>query len=133
MMKSVAVEASDFQDRQNVYAGLVWVVLVNLPDPSIVQSLAGICAELKIQDEFTNGLLSALLAWRHMAPEDARYVRVYTGHGTALWKEWVAAPVRDALDNILPGLLEQNRIPALYSYRTHDELCRLSGTRQNTT
>jgi hypothetical protein len=133
MVKSVVVEASDFQDRQNVYAGLVWAVtLVNLPDPSIVRSLAGICAELEIQDGFTNGLVSAALAWRHMAPEDTRYVRVYTGHGTALWKEWIAAPVRDALDNILPGLREQNQIPALYSYRTHEELCRLSsGGRQN--
>jgi hypothetical protein len=136
MMKSVAMEASGLEDRRNVYAGLIWAVtLVNLPDPSIVQALAAICAELKIHDEFTNGLLSALMAWRHMAPEDVRYTRLYTGpqpgHGTALWQEWIAAPVRDALGNIFPGLREQNHIPALYSYRTHEELCQLSaGTRQ---
>ncbi len=139
MLTSVTLEASDLQDRQNVYAGLIWAVtLINLPDPSILQSLAEICQELKRRDEFTNGLISALMAWRHMAPDEVRYTRLYTGAppapGPAVWEEWVARPVREAVNNIFPGLRERNQIPALYTYRTNDELSRLSaGTGENRT
>jgi hypothetical protein len=43
-----------------------------------------------------------------------------------LWKLWVEMPVREALESILPGLERQNRIPALYTYRTIEELRELS-------
>jgi hypothetical protein len=88
---------------------------------------------LRIRAEFTNGAISALLAWRHMTPGDLRYSTSYTrtlpaqDREAVLWKSWIEAPARDALENILPGLERQNNIPALYTYRTPEELLELSG------
>jgi hypothetical protein len=133
MMQSAAEEAADIADRRNLLAGLVWAVtLVNLPHPAIVRSLAAVCSDLRMRSEFTNGLISALMAWRHMAPEDIRYTSIYTnlrvpgGADESQWKHWIAQPARDALDNVFPGLKERNNIPSLYTYRTYEELCRLS-------
>ncbi len=132
MLKNAAVEAGDAEARRNILSGLIWAVtLVNLPHPSIIRSVAALCSEMKIRDEFTNGLLSALLAWRHMAPEDLRHIGTYTsalpGNATeaTLWKEWIEIPAHDALRDVYPGLEARNRIPALYTYRTYEELRRL--------
>lgn len=133
MMRGAAAEASRLDDRRQVLAGLIWAVaLVNLPQPAVIRSLASICARLRIQAEFTNGLISALLVWRHMAPCDLRHIGSYTRplpvhHKEAiLWKVWIETPARDAIENLLPGLERSNRIPALYTYRTPDELHELS-------
>jgi hypothetical protein len=133
MVKSVADEAGNAEDRRNVLAGLVWAMaLVNLPHPAVVRSVAAACSELKIRNEFTNGLISALLAWRHMAPEDTRYIAMYTqrqasqSREAVLWNDWIATPIRHALDDVFAGLQRRNNIPALYTYRTQDELRRLS-------
>ncbi len=129
MIQGAMAESSDFDDRRNVLAGLIWAVtLVNLCHPRILRSLAGICSELKLYDEFTNGMISALLAWRHMAPEDTGYIGAYTRMQTdratdgLLWSYWVVTPARDALANVYAGLERRNNIAALYTYRTEDEL-----------
>jgi len=137
MLKNAAEEADDTDDRRNVLAGLIWAVtLVNLKRPAVIGSVAAICSRLKLQDVFINGLISALMAWRHMAPADEReiapYLRLQPGMQPrsraeqALWKAWIETPARDALHDISPGLQLRNNIPALYTYRTHEELCRLS-------
>ncbi len=131
MMRSAMEETTNFEDRRNVLAGLVWAVtLVNLCHPDIARSLMEICQELKLRDEFTNGVISALMAWRHMAPEDSQYTEAYVrprldGDGL-VWNQWVTAPCREALDDIFPGLKLRNKIPALYTYRTQGELARLT-------
>jgi hypothetical protein len=133
MVKSAAAEASGMDDRRQVLAGMVWAVtLVNLPQPAVIRSLMAICSEMRIQAEFTNGLISAVMAWRHMAPGDVRHITNYTrplpvrDQDGVLWKAWIAAPARDALENISPGLESRNNIPALYTYRTPEELHELS-------
>ena len=115
MFGGALLEASDPEDRRNIVAGLVWAVtLVNLRAPAIIRQVLPICMNLDRRDEFNNGLISALLAWRHMAPADVRYLSDY--------KNWSETPAREALDNLYPGLERNNRIPALYTYRTFDEL-----------
>jgi hypothetical protein len=134
MMRRAAAEGSRIDDSRQALAGLTWAVtLVNLPRPDVIRSLAPIGSELRIQSEFTNGVISALLSWRHMAPGDARYLRTYTlpspaqDGNRALWETWIETPVREALENVYPGLESRNRIPALYTYRTPEELRELSG------
>jgi hypothetical protein len=133
MAKSAAAEASHIDDRRQVMAGLIWAVtLVNLPQPAVIRSLLPICSSLKIRPEFTNGLISALLSWSHMAPGDRRYLKNFTrplpahDRDAVLWKSWIETPAREALENILPGLERRNNIPALYTYRTPEELRELS-------
>jgi len=133
MVKGGAAEAGRLDDRRQVLAGLCWAVaLVNLPQTAVVRSLAMLCSRLKMQAEFTNGLISALLVWRHMAPGDRRHIGAYTRslpnhhRDAVLWKAWIETPARDALENLYPGLERRNNIPALYTYRTPEELLDLS-------
>jgi hypothetical protein len=133
MLNSAAQETSPPEDRRNVLAGLAWAVtLVNLPQPAVIRSLASVCSELKMRDEFIDGLISALLVWRHMAPDDSRYINDYTrplathDRQAILWNQWIETPAREALANFFPGLERRNNIPSLYTFRTSDELSRLS-------
>ena len=133
MAKSAAAEAGSLDDRRQVLAGLIWAVtLVNLRQPAVIRSLLSICSSLSIRAEFTNGLISALLSWRHMTPGDRRYVTTYTrplpaqDREAVLWKSWIETPAHEALENIWPGLERRNNIPALYTYRTLEELRDLS-------
>jgi hypothetical protein len=133
MLNSAAAEASDVRDRREVLAGLIWAVtLVNLPRPAVIRSLIPQCADMRIHAEFTNGLISALLAWRHMAPGDSRYINNYTrallthDQQAVRWNSWIETPTREALETVWPGLESSNNVPALYSYRTHEELAELS-------
>lgn len=133
MVKGAAAETSRPDDRRQVLAGLVWAVaLVNLPQPKVIRSLASASAGMRIQSEFSNGVISALLAWRHMAPADRRYAGAYTRplpnhHQDALlWKAWIETPSREALETFYPGLDDQNRIPALYTYRSLEEFRNLT-------
>jgi hypothetical protein len=67
-----------------------------------------------------------------MAPGDLRYITNYTrplpanGQEAGLWKPWIETPAREALENLFPGLERRNHIPALYTYRTPEELRELS-------
>ena len=134
MVRGAAAEGDSVDDRRQAIAGLTWAVaLVNLEQPGVIRSLLPIGAELGIQMEFTNGVISALLAWRHMAPRDERRLRTYTRPSPAqdgskdLWETWVETPAREALENVYSGLESRNRIAALYTYRPPEELLELSG------
>src|SRR5262249_47751970 len=127
-------EGSRPEDRRQVMAGLIWAVtLVNLPQPATIRALLPVCSDLRMREEFSNGLISALMAWRQMAPGESRYSTKYTrplagsGRESILWRSWIESPAREALEEILPGLERAGRIPALYTCRTMDELRELSG------
>ncbi|HEU5020676.1 MAG TPA: hypothetical protein VFT60_02260 [Bryobacteraceae bacterium] len=125
MIESAMDETRDPEERRNVLAGLFWAVtLVNLCHPEIVKLTARAASELKLHDEFTNGLISAVLAWRHMAPRDAQHIETYTtpekrrdGDGL-FWRYWISTPAREAVEEVYPGLERENRIASLYTYRT---------------
>ncbi|HVW08066.1 MAG TPA: hypothetical protein VHC90_05765 [Bryobacteraceae bacterium] len=131
MIANAAEETHVADERRNVLAGLLWAVtLVNLCNPEIVKSAARACSELQFHDEFTNGMISAVLAWHHMVPRDVDRIETYTtaekkreGDGL-FWRYWIATPAREALEEVYPGLERQNRIASLYSYRTVEELRR---------
>lgn len=132
MLKNAAAESNVASDRHNVLAGLIWaVMLVNLRHPAAIQSVAAICQRQGWHEEFTNGLISALMAWRHMAPEDRCETAPYIS-AKPQWKEWIEVPVRDAFENIFPGLNRLNNIPSLYTYRTREQLLRLSAMMDET-
>jgi hypothetical protein len=133
MVKGAAAEAANREDRRQVLAGLIWAVtLVNLPQTAVIRSLLAIGSQLGIRGEFTNGLTSALLAWRHMAPGDLRHLSNYTrplpvhDRDAVLWSTWIELPAREALETVFPGLERRNNIPALYTYRTREELREMS-------
>ena len=129
MVKGAAAEASSLDDRRQVLAGLIWAVtLVNLPQPAVIRSLLAICSDLRIQAEFTNGLISALLAWRHMAPGDLRHIRklhpASAGSATGMrlcGTSWIEMPAREALENIFPG----------WNAATISQRCIRTGRRKN--
>jgi hypothetical protein len=134
MARGAAAEGSRTDDHRQAFAGLIWAVaLVNLPWPGVIRSLIQIASQLRLQNEFTNGLISALLSWRHMAPGDVRHLRTYTqplpahDRRKVLCETWIGKPAREALQNLYPGLERRNRIPSLYTYRTPEELRELSG------
>lgn len=133
MIESAMDETKDPDERRNVLAGLIWAVtLVNLCNPEIVKSTARACSDLQLYEEFTNGLISALLAWHHMVPRNVEHTETYTSpenkrEGDGLfWRHWIAEPAREAMEEIYPGLDRQNRIASLYLYRTTDELRKLA-------
>src|SRR5262249_55156595 len=139
MAKGAAAEARSMDDRRQVLAGLIWAVtLVNLRQPAVIRSFLSICSSLRIRAEFTNGVISALLSWRHMAPGDRRYMTSYVrpqpihDREAILWKSWIETPAREALENIWPGLERRNNIPALHTYRTLEELRELSDVTSET-
>lgn len=129
LLRAALEDAPDEDARLNVIAGLVWAaVLVNLPRPSVAASFAEACASLKLGDAFRNGLISALMAWRHMAPLDATLLRPYTcenppgGISRALWKKLVIEPVTMALDEIYPTIERAGRVGHLFRYQTTDAM-----------
>ena len=133
MIVAAMAETNHFEDRRNVLAGLVWAIaLVNLRYPQAIRSTAAVCSELKLHDEFVNGLTSALISWGHMAPSDTEYIEVYTrprhesGSDGLFWSHWIMTPARHAIDQLLPGLIRRNHVPLLFSYRTPEELRHLS-------
>jgi hypothetical protein len=129
LLRAALDDAPDEDSRLNMVSGLVWAaVLVNLPRPAVTASFAEVCAELKLGDAFRNGLTSALMAWRHMAPLDGTLLRPYTsgehpsGVSRALWKSWVIEPATIALDEIYPTIERAGRIGHLFRYMTPEQL-----------
>ena len=127
-LESALSEPQSGEDRLNAVAGLTWAVtMVNLPQPAVVREMMTVCAQRGVRPAFLNGLVSALLAWRSMAPDDEKYLRPYLepmrGSGdAALWNEMVVAPVSEALRGIYPGLEANHNLAGVYTYRTMGEL-----------
>jgi hypothetical protein len=115
-------------DKRNAVAGYSWAVtLVNVRHPESVSSLLARCVAVGVCEPFTNGFISALLAWKHMAPADepwvARFTRPFSGAvSSAIWDKFAAAPALAALESILPGLLRNNAVAKLFAFQTGAEL-----------
>ena len=129
-------EVAEPGDRENTVAGYCWAVtLVNLRYPEPVLSLLTRCVELGVGELFTNGFVSALMAWKHMVPTDelwgARYTRPFSGaNSPATWQQFAAGPAQAAFDTLLPGLLKNNAVAKLFTFRTNAELRQLAGITQ---
>ena len=129
MLSSAVEDSPDELSRLNMVAGLVWAaVLVNLPRPKVAGSFAEACEDMKLGDGFRNGLISALMAWRHMAPLDATLLRPFlsdeppSGCSKALWRSMVSEPSVWALNEIYPKIERAGRVGHLFRYRTPAEL-----------
>ena len=70
-----------------------------------------------MDDAVTNGVVSALLVWRHMIPSDSACLPAYVqlasegGSDAALWNQYVARPVAEAISNGDPD------VASLFSFR----------------
>jgi hypothetical protein len=129
LLRAALDDAPDEDSKLNMISGLVWAaVLVNLPRPQVAASFAEACANLKLGDAFRNGLVSALMAWRHMAPLDATLLKPYLsgeapgGVSRALWKSWVLEPATVALEDIYPTIERAGRVGHLFRYMTPGEM-----------
>lgn len=134
LLKTGIEDAPDELARLNMMAGLVWAaILVNLPHPKVAVSFAEACEAMNLRDGFRNGLVSALMAWQHMAPLDKQLLRIYLSPeppvktSKQLWTSWIVEPARRAMEDIFPGLNRAGKIGHLYRYLTWSELEALAG------
>jgi hypothetical protein len=119
-LEAAISEAPSREDRLNSVAGLVWAVtLVNLRQPAVLRNLLRSAAEIDIDDAVINGIVSAVLVWRHMVPGERAWLTAYTrlSKDDEVWNRYVVHPSIDALAHAYPVLQERNAIASLFSYR----------------
>ncbi len=119
-LRAAIAEAPTREDRNNAVAGLVWAVtLVNLRQPAVLKNLLRSAKNLDMDEAVINGIVSALLVWRHMIPGDRAFLPPYTRTDSTnqLWNRFVANPAADALAHAYPVLQERNGIASLFAYR----------------
>jgi hypothetical protein len=123
-LKTAISEAPTIPDRNNAVAGLVWAVtLVNLCDPEVLRSLLRVAEGIRMRPAVVNGIMSALMVWKHMVPEDSEFLPAYTRQGTGaardmrLWKEYVVGPAPHAFRVTYPELLAGGRVASLFEYK----------------
>ncbi len=127
-LRAAVDEAPTVEDRRNTIAGLVWAItLVNIRQPGVLRSLLLACRELRMPTAVSNGIVSALMVWKHMVPfrEEVLvpYLRVVSPlapHGD-LWNELVAVPAANAFGETLPALTRpfvpgQPTVASLFRY-----------------
>jgi hypothetical protein len=123
-LRTAIDEAPTMEDRRNAVAGLVWAItLVNLPHPEVLRNLLRAADRIRMPDAVINGIVSALMIWKHMVPDDQSHLPVYlhaAGGGSRdarLWNEYVATPASTAFASTYPALLAQQRIASLFEYK----------------
>ena len=127
-------EAPTPEDRCNAVAGLVWAVtLVNIRHPAVLEHLLRKCRTIGMPAAVTNGVVSALMVWKHMVPGPAvpdkgdvlaPYLRSASPAGIhgGVWNDLVAVPAAQAFAEIFPLLTEpappaHPTIASLFRYR----------------
>ena len=117
-LRTAIGEAPTPEDGRNAVAGLVWAVtLVNIRQPAVLKNLLRASAPIAMRNAVINGIVSALLIWRHMVPEDREFISAYTRRAPSgapeahLWNDLVVAPAAQAL------AADDRRIAALFQYR----------------
>jgi len=123
-LRAAIDEAPTIEDRRNAVAGLVWAVtLVNVRHPAVLKNLLAAAEGIRMRDAVTNGIVSALMLWKQMVPEDAQFLPAYSrlapgsGREARLWNEQVVAASSNAFARIFPALIEQGRIASVFQYR----------------
>jgi hypothetical protein len=128
-LRAAVDEAPTVEDRRNTVAGLLWAVtLVNIRQPGILRGLLRTCREIRMPAAVSNGIVSALMVWKHMVPFQAEVLVPYLGAvsprapDAELWNELVAVPAAQAFAETLPELTRpfvpgQPTIASLFQYR----------------
>ena len=123
-LRSAIAEAPTVEDRNNAVAGLVWAVtLVNIRQTAILKNLLRSSEGIRMPDAVKNGIVSALMIWKHMVPEDVEFLPPYSrpAPGAArearLWNDYVVAASAHAFAAIFPSLLQQGRVASVFRYR----------------
>jgi hypothetical protein len=127
-LRSAVDEAPTVQARCDAIAGLAWAVtLVNLRYPAVVENLVRVSPLIRMPAAVTNGIVSALMAWKHMVPDSkevARYLAPAspTARATGLWSDMVSAPASEAFEKRFPALIAPYRegrqtIASLFAYQ----------------
>ncbi len=122
-LRTAIDEAPTIEDRRNTVAGLAWAVtLVNLCHPAVLKNFLRACAGIRMPDAVKNGIVSALIVWKHMVPEDTEFLPAClqssgTSRDAELWDEFVAGPAREAFTAAWPLLAEQDRVASVFQYQ----------------
>jgi hypothetical protein len=127
-LRAAIDEAPTFEDRRNAVAGFVWAVtLVNIRHPEILRNLLRICRSIRMPAAVANGIVSALMVWKHMAPFKEDVLVPYLealppmAPDSELWDELVSAPAARAFAELYPALsgpavLGKPTIASLFRY-----------------
>jgi len=122
-LATAIAEAPSLENRKNAVAGLVWAVtLVNICHPAVLRNLLRACEAIRMPGACINGIVSALMIWKNMVPEDREFLPLYlqTGTGSArdvrLWRDYVRAPVADVFTEVYPDLAARGRVASLFQY-----------------
>lgn len=122
-LRTAIAEPPTLEDRQNAVAGLVWAVtLVNICQPAVLRNLLRVCTSIRMPGAVKNGIVSALMIWKHMVPEDREFLRAYSiaGKGTAaeanVWSDFVIEPSTAAFAGVFPQLVREGRIASIFRY-----------------
>jgi hypothetical protein len=114
-------EAPTLEDRRNTVAGLVWAVtLVNIRHPAVLENLLGVCRAIRMPAAVTNGIVSAMMVWRHMIPESEEFLAPYLRTGSGPWNDLVVAPAVHAFAETLPGLTAPGQCSIATLFQYHD-------------
>lgn len=123
-LRTAIDEAPTPEDRRNAVAGLVWAVaLVNIRHTAVLKNLLSVSESIRMADAVRNGIVSALMIWKQMVPEDVEYLPAYSrlspgsGREARLWNEQVVASSSNAFNTVFPSLIKQGRIASLFQYR----------------
>lgn len=117
-LRSAISEAPTLEDRANTVAGLVWAVaLVNIRHPAVLKNLLRAAAPFRMRDAVINGVISALMVWKHMIPGDTEFLPLYARYGGQEWNDQVVAPSARAFRETFPDLCREDRVASLFTYR----------------
>jgi hypothetical protein len=123
-LRTAIDEAPTVEDRRNAVAGLVWAVtLVNLCHPVVLKSLLRACNSIRMPGAVKNGIVSALIVWKHMVPEDTEFLPLYLQHASGsstdagLWNDYVVDPAREAFAAAFPALAKDDRIASVFQFQ----------------
>ena len=126
-LRSAIDEAPTSQDRQNAVAGLVWAVaLVNIRNTAVLKNLLRAADRIRMPEAVKNGIVSALMIWKQMVPEDRTFLPRYSSpvsggtRDAQLWNELVVAASGRAFEGLFPSLVKEGRIASLFQYRDLD-------------
>jgi hypothetical protein len=123
-LRTAIGEAPTHDNRQNAVAGMVWAVtLVNLCHPAVLKNLLRAGDQIRMPGAVKNGIVSALMIWKHMVPEDRELLLPYSRSAPGssaearLWNDFVVAPSVHAFGTVYPALAEQGRVAAVFQYQ----------------